>query len=232
MTEIMEIARRRQLTVVEDCAQSHGARHGGQMTGTFGNAACFSFYPGKNLGAYGDGGAVVTDSDQVFERLLLLRNHGQVSKYDHRIVGYCHRLDGIQAAVLSVKLPHLADWNAARQAHACRYGELLADVPGIVIPHTDARNTHVHHLYVIQVRDGRRDELQRYLGTKGISTGLHYPVPVHLTGAYASLGHRDGDFPVSEALSRQGLSLPMFAELEEAELVEVASAIREFMTRR
>ena len=229
MGPIMEIARKYDLKVIEDCAQAHGATYKGCKVGTFGDVACFSFYPSKNLGAYGDGGAVLTDDDEVAERVRLLRNHGQKVKYEHLVVGYCHRLDNLQAAVLNVKLPHLDEWNAARRAHAALYDELLANVPGVVTPYVAPNVEHVYHLYVIRVTDGRRDALQRYLNEAGIATGLHYPIPVHLQQAYAALGHKPGDFPVSEQLAAQGLSLPMYPELTDEQVQFVADKIREFM---
>jgi len=243
---IMEIACQYELKVIEDCAQAHGAKvtdgkrqpsaigHppsaiGYRPVGTFGDVACFSFYPGKNLGAYGDGGAVLTDDDEVAERVRLLRNHGQKVKYEHLVVGYCHRLDNLQAAVLNVKLPHLDEWNAARRSRAALYDELLPDVPDIVTPYVPPEVEPVYHLYVIRVTDGRRDALQRYLNEAGIATGLHYPIPVHLQQAYAAMGHKPGDFPVSEQLAAQGLSLPMYPELTDEQVRYVAHRIREFM---
>ena len=197
--------------------------------GTFGDVACYSFYPGKNLGAYGDAGAVLTDDNEIAERVRLLRNHGQKVKYEHLVVGYCHRLDNLQAAVLNVKLPHLDEWNAARRSRAALYDQLLRDVPGIVTPYVLPQVEPVYHLYVIRVTDGRRDTLQRYLNEAGIATGLHYPIPVHLQQAYAAMGHKPGDFPVSEQLAAQGLSLPMYPELTDEQVRYVADKIREFM---
>lgn len=230
MAPILEIARRNNLYVVEDAAQAHGAIYQGQKVGTFGDIACFSFYPGKNLGAYGDGGAVVTDDDQIDARLRLLRNHGQEVKYEHLVVGYCDRLDNLQAAVLGVKLPHLDSWNEQRRSRAAIYDECLQNVPGVVTPHVSDDCEHVYHLYVIRVTDGRRDALQNYLQEVGVATGLHYPIPVHLQQAYTGMGHKKGDFPISEQLAAQGLSLPMFAELSDEEAVYVADKIREFMS--
>ena len=231
MGAIMEIAHEYGLKVIEDCAQAHGATYKGRKVGTFGDVACFSFYPGKNLGAYGDGGAVLTDDDEVAERVRLLRNHGQKIKYEHRVVGYCHRLDNLQAAVLNVKLPHLEGWNQARRGRAALYDQLLQDVPGTVTPFVSPDVQHVYHLYVIRVTDGRREALQDYLGTAGITTGLHYPIPVHLQQAYRAMGHKQGDFPVSEQLARQGLSLPMYPELTDEQVQYVAGKIKEFMRR-
>lgn len=229
MDPILAVARRHELLVIEDCAQSHGATYKGRKTGTFGDAACFSFYAGKNLGAYGDAGAVVTGRDDVAEAVRLLSNHGQKVRYEHLAVGYCHRLDNLQAAVLTVKLSYLDDWNAARRSRAALYDRLLAGVPGLVTPWTLPRAEPVYHLYVVQVTAGRRNALQAHLKAAGIATGLHYPIPVHLQPAYASLGHRAGDFPVSEALAAQCLSLPMYPELSDEQVRCVAETIREFM---
>ena len=231
MEPILEVAHRHNLYVIEDCAQSHGAWYKGQQTGTFGDVACFSFYPGKNLGAYGDAGAVLTNDDEIAESVRLLRNHGQKVKYEHLVVGYCHRLDNIQAAVLNVKLAHLDEWNAMRRSRAALYDQLLRDVPGgIMTPYVLPEVEPVYHLYVIRVTDGRRDALQRYLNEAGIATGLHYPIPVHLQQAYAAMAHKPGDFPVSEQLAAQGLSLPMYPELTDEQVRYVANKIREFMT--
>jgi dTDP-4-amino-4,6-dideoxygalactose transaminase len=232
MDPIMEVARKHDLQVIEDCAQSHGATYRGKRTGTLGKAACFSFYPGKNLGAYGDGGAVLTCCDELAEKARLLRNHGQRVKYHHLVVGYCHRLDNLQAAVLNVKLPHLDDWNAARRKWAAMYDELLSGVPGVVTPYVADGNVPVYHLYVIRVAGGQRDALQTYLEQHGVATGLHYPVPIHLQPAYADLGHKRGDFPISEMVASEGLSLPMYAELTEAQVEHVAARIKEFMGGR
>lgn len=240
MGPIMEIAHKYGLKVIEDCAQAHGAKITNPQSeirnskswkvGSFGDVACFSFYPGKNLGAYGDAGAVLTNDDNIAERVRMLRNHGQKVKYEHLIIGYCHRLDNLQAAVLNVKLPHLDEWNVARRSRAALYDQLLQDVPGIVTPYVLPHVEPVYHLYVIRVTDGRRDALQRYLKHAGIATGLHYPIPVHLQQAYASLGHKPGDFLVSEQLASQGLSLPMYPELSDEQVHYVAAKIREFMT--
>ena len=229
MGPIMEIARRHHLFVVEDCAQSHGSIYRGHKAGTFGDVACFSFYPGKNLGAYGDGGAILTNDADLADRVRVLRNHGQKVKYEHLVVGYCNRLDNLQAAVLKVKLPYLEQWNAARRSRAALYNKLLSGVPNIVTPYAPLDVEPVYHLYVIRVTDGRRDALQTYLNTAGIATGLHYPIPVHLQQAYADLGHKPGDFPVSEQLAAQGLSLPMFPELEDDQVGYVSDKIKEFM---
>ena len=229
MNPILKIAHAHHLFVIEDCAQSHGSTYHGKKTGTFGDVACFSFYPGKNLGAYGDGGAILTNDAGLADRVGILRNHGQKVKYEHLVVGYCNRLDNLQAAVLRVKLHHLEGWNDARRSRAALYGKQLAGAPNIVTPYASPKVEPVYHLYVIRVTDGRRDALQAYLNYAGIATGLHYPIPVHLQPAYASLGHKPGDFPVSEQLAVQGLSLPMYPELSDDQVVYVSGKIKEFM---
>ncbi|HST51617.1 MAG TPA: DegT/DnrJ/EryC1/StrS family aminotransferase [Pyrinomonadaceae bacterium] len=224
---VFEIAARRNLMVIEDAAQAHGARYRGRRVGALARAGCFSFYPGKNLGAYGEGGAVVTNDEAVARRVRLLRDHGSERKYLHEIVGYNFRLEGIQGAVLSVKLKHLEAWNAARRAHAARYRELLAplDAAGaLALPREMPYAEHVYHLFVVQT--DARDELQERLNEAGVQTGIHYPVPVHLQPAYASLGHCEGDFPRAEEQSRRVLSLPMFAELTDEQIEHVAEVIK------
>jgi dTDP-4-amino-4,6-dideoxygalactose transaminase len=229
MDPIMEIAQRHNLFVIEDAAQAHGATYKGRKVGTLGDISCFSFYPGKNLGAYGDAGAIATNDDALAHRIRILSNHGQEVKYEHLDVGYCDRLDNLQGAVLGVKLPHLGGWNASRQSRAALYDDCLANIPGIVTPYVSPENESVYHLYVIRVTDGRRDALQKHLGEQGIASGLHYPIPVHLQKAYSEMGHQVGDFPVSETLAEQGLSLPMFAELTDEQVSLVAETIRNFM---
>jgi dTDP-4-amino-4,6-dideoxygalactose transaminase len=226
---VFDIAQRHQLIVIEDAAQAHGARYKGRRTGALGRAGCFSFYPGKNLGAYGEGGAVVTNDAEVARRVRLLRDHGSEQKYRHEIVGYNFRLEGIQGAVLGVKLKQLDGWNELRRAHAARYRELLAPLlsaSDISLPREASNAEHVYHLFVVQT--SARDALQRHLSGAGVATGIHYPVPIHLQPAYAALGHREGDFPCAEAQSRRVLSLPMFAELTEEQIRYVAEAVRDF----
>jgi dTDP-4-amino-4,6-dideoxygalactose transaminase len=219
---IFEIARRRNLLVVEDAAQAHGAQYKGRPVGALGDIGCFSFYPGKNLGAYGEGGAVVTNDERLAHRVRLLRDHGSEKKYRHEIVGYNFRLEGIQGAVLNVKLRHLDRWNELRRQHAGRYTELLKDT-NLTLPLEMDYARHVYHVYVIQT--DARDDLQRKLSDAGIQTGIHYPIPIHLQPAYASLGHKQGDFPESERQSNRVLSLPMFAELTDEQIHTVADAI-------
>lgn len=225
MQPIMEIARRHGLKVVEDCAQAHGAGYQGQRVGTFGDLACFSFYPGKNLGAYGDGGAVVTNDPALAERVGLLRNHGQREKYVHVLEGFCHRLDNLQAAVLGIKLPYLDGWNAARRRAAAAYDAQLADVPGVVTPYVPIGLEPVYHLYVIQVAE--RDRVQASLKAQGIETGIHYPIPLHQQPAYAHLGYQPHDFPTSAYLGPRILSLPMFPEISAEQIAAVVAALRQ-----
>lgn len=223
MDSILAIASKRGIPVIEDAAQAHGASFKGKRAGQFGCMACFSFYPGKNLGAYGEGGALVTDRDDFAAHARRLRDHGQSQRYYHDEVGYNYRMDSLQGAVLSIKLRKLDFWNAARAAHARRYTELLRTLP-ITCPATFPDSESVWHLYVIETP--RRDALRQKLTEAGIETGLHYPVPVHLQKAYAALGHRLGDFPCSEALADRCLSLPMFAELTDAQIDNVAAALK------
>ena len=219
---VIAVARRRHLVVIEDAAQAHGARYKGRRAGSVGDAAAFSFYPSKNLGALGDGGIVTTNDDRAAARLRLLRNYGQRVKYEHAIPGTNSRLDTFQAAVLSLKLPHLDGWNAARRRCAAAYDERLAG--HVVTPAAAAGVEHVYHLYVIQT--GGREQMERRLRERDIHTGIHYPIPAHLQEACASLGYKAGAFPVTEAAASRILSLPMFAELTDAQIDYVADAVR------
>lgn len=215
------------LAIIEDCAQAHGASIEGQTIGSSGRLTCFSFYPGKNLGAYGDGGAVTTSDPQFAERIRILRDHGSPQRYMHSVVGYNSRLDALQAAVLSVKLPHLRAWNASRRKHATTLAAALENSP-IVPPRIPADQEHVFHLFV--VRCSQRDELKQFLAEKGIQTGIHYPVPLHLTGAYQAMGAPGlGSLPVAETLAAEILSLPMYAELSDEHISYLISAINEFI---
>jgi len=225
MDPILEIARAKNLVVIEDACQAHGARYKGHRLGGLGDAAAFSFYPAKNLGAYGDGGMVVTSNPQVAETLRMLRNEGQSEKYYHDIKGYNCLLDNIQAAALQVKLKRLEGWNQRRREHAALYDRLLQD-SGVLTPHVAPYAEHVYHLYVI--RTPKRDALRAYLGERGISTGIHYPIPIHLQKAYPDLGYRRGDFPFTEEYSQQILSLPMFPELTDDMIEYVAEVIKDF----
>lgn len=211
MEAIEPLARERNLIVIEDAAQAQGAKRNGKSAGTLGLAAGTSFYPGKNLGAYGDGGAVTTNSDEIAKKVRALRNYGSEIKYHHPEVGFNSRLDTLQAVVLSAKLKRLAGWNEARRAAARRYDELLASIPGVTLPRTAPGNEHIFHLYVVRVP--RRDEVLKKLNAAGVGAGIHYPVPVHLQGAFKSLGQGPGSFPVTEKAAAEILSLPMFAEI-------------------
>ena len=229
MDPIVMIARKHKLYIIEDCAQAHGSTYKGRKVGSIGDASCFSFFPSKNLGAYGDAGAVTTNDDDIALTLRKLRDHGGIEKYQHDLVGFNSRLDTIQAAVLSIKLKHLDKWNQQRQEHAACYDELLSDVKGIMLPCESQKNTHVYHLYVIRVEAEARDKLQAYLARCGISSGIHYPKPIHLTPAFAGYGYAAGDFPISESCARQVLSLPMYPELQRQQLEYVAHQVGRFM---
>jgi dTDP-4-amino-4,6-dideoxygalactose transaminase len=222
---ILGIANKHGLVVIEDACQAHGAFYKGRRAGSFGHAAAFSFYPAKNLGCAGDGGAVVTNDADAAEKMRALRNCGSKEKYYHLYEPYNHRLDTIQAAVLSVKLPHLDAWNAARAQHAALYNELLADSE-YVTPATPESTTPVWHLYVI--RTEHRAELQAFLSARGIGTAIHYPIPVHMQPFYKDLGYQEGDFPVTEAYAPKILSLPMYAEMTDSMVREVVAALKEF----
>ena len=229
MDAILAIARKHGLRVFEDAAQASGARYKGHRAGSLGDAAGFSFYPGKNLGAYGDGGAVTTNDPEIAEKIRLLRNIGQKVKYYHEVKGFNNRLDTMQAAVLGVKLPHLDGWNASRRRAAATYAALLADLP-LVTPVTADYAEHIFHLYVVRVAN--REALMDHLKTLGIATGLHYPIPIHLQPAYAELGYKRGDFPVTEAYAETIVSLPIFPELDDDKVAYVADAVRDFLNAR
>jgi dTDP-4-amino-4,6-dideoxygalactose transaminase len=219
---ILELAKKHHLHVIEDAAQAHGAEYKRKRVGALGRAGCFSFYPSKNLGAYGEAGAVVTNDEELAKRLRLLRDHGSTSKYAHAIVGYNFRMEEIQAAVLNVKLRHLNDWNDARRARAARYNALLSSA-GLVLPAEMDYARHVYHVYAVQSQN--RDELQKRLTAAGVQTGVHYPIPIHLQPAYASLGYKGGELPVTENLAERALSLPMFPELSDEQIGRVAEVL-------
>jgi len=223
MEPILKFARTRGVAVVEDAAQAHGARYEGRRAGSLGSAGCFSFYPGKNLGAFGEAGAVVTQDARIADRIRSLRDHGQVRKYHHEEIGWNCRMDGIQAAVLQVKLRHLEQRNERRRQHATHYTRELADIPGLVLPICGPSRTHVSHIYAIRVAD--RKSFMRHLEFSGIGCGIHYPVPVHLQKAYACLGHHRGAFPVAERCAAEFVSLPMFPELSSGQLDAVVQAV-------
>lgn len=225
MDAVMAVAERRGLHVIEDAAQAHGAAWRGRRCGSIGAVGCFSFYPSKNLGAFGDAGMAVTNDDALARRLAQLRNYGQSQKYDHVAAGLNSRLDSLQAAVLAVKLPHLDRWNEARVSRAARYRAALRGVGDLRLQEIAPGATSVYHLFVVETE--HRDRLRRHLADAGIDTGVHYPVPIHLQPAYAA-GYRMGQFPHTEALARRSLSLPMFPELRDDQVDAVAAAIRRF----
>jgi dTDP-4-amino-4,6-dideoxygalactose transaminase len=228
MDPVLDFARVHNLRVIEDNAQSIGANYKGRNTGSLGDAACMSFYPTKNLGAYGDAGMVVTNSSEIAARLKSLRNHGQSEKYVSSEPGWNSRLDEIQAAILRVKLRHLPEWQRARQAHAAAYTKLLLGIPGVAPPLIPDGYEHVFHQYTIRVE--QRDALVQLLNERKIGSAVYYPVPLHLQPLYASLGHKAGDFPHAEHAAQEVLSLPMFPELQSGQIVRVAEAVAEFVT--
>ncbi|HTD67263.1 MAG TPA: DegT/DnrJ/EryC1/StrS family aminotransferase [Candidatus Limnocylindria bacterium] len=224
MNAIIAVARKHGLPVVEDACQAHGAEYKSRPAGSVGDVGCFSFYPGKNLGALGEAGAAVTNNAELKKKMDVLRDHGQTKKYHHTVVGWNGRMDGIQGAVLSIKLTHLAGGNEKRREHARHYGKLLSGLDEIILPKEAADRTHVFHIYAIRV--ARRDDMIRALAQKGISCGIHYPIPVHLQEAYASLGLKSGSFPVAERCAEAFVSLPMYPELTHQQIETVALAVR------
>ena len=227
MNPIMELAGKHKIKIIEDACQSHGAQYNGKTTGTFGEAGCFSFFPGKNLGAYGDGGGVVTDDPAIVETIQLFRNYGQKVKYHHLLKGWNFRLDNIQAAILNIKLKFLAEWSTSRYNAAQEYSKQLSVLDNKVkTPMEMPNTTHVYHLYVIRVEE--RDELQKYLQEKGVATGIHYPIPFHLLPAYSDLDYKKGDFPVTEQIADEILSLPMYPEITPEQIAYVVSCIKDF----
>jgi dTDP-4-amino-4,6-dideoxygalactose transaminase len=226
MGRLLELAHDHGLELIEDAAQAHGASWRGRPCGSIGKAACFSFYPGKNLGAYGDGGMITTSDADMAERIRRVRNYGERRKYDHVVKGVNSRLDGLQAAFLAVKLRHLREWNVARARHAEAYAAHLDGVGDVMLQQVAPDSTHVHHLFI--VRTAERDALREFLTQRGIHTGIHYPVPIHLQEAYTELGLREGAFSNAEALARETLSLPMYPELTEEQIGAVTDAVRAF----
>ena len=225
--------------LVEDCAQAHIAEYKNSKVGSLGIASSFSFYPGKNLGAYGEGGAVMTDNDELAKKFKMIRDHGAEQKYYHQIYGHNYRMEGIQGAVLGVKLKHLEDWTNGRRRVAAKYKELLKDVEEIKLPKEMDYAKHVYHLFVIQVRGQEsevrsqgRDELQKFLNDNGIATGLHYPIPLHLQPCFEHLGYKKGNFPVAEELAEQGLSIPMFAELNNEQIEYICGSTKRFFEKQ
>jgi dTDP-4-amino-4,6-dideoxygalactose transaminase len=225
MDAILDVAQRYNLIVIEDAAQAHGAEVGGRRCGGLGHLACFSFYPGKNLGAYGDAGAVTGNDAQLLEKVRSLRNHGRTTKYEHSTIGYGERIDALQAAILDVKLPHLEQWTAARRAHAQLYDQMLQD-EDLVTPVEAANVRHVYHLYVIRTK--YRDALLAHLYANGVGAGIHYPVPVHRQKAYAHLGYGNLGLPVTEQVAAEVLSLPLYPELSQEQIGYVVDTVRKF----
>jgi dTDP-4-amino-4,6-dideoxygalactose transaminase len=229
---LRQLAQDRGITIIEDAAQAHGALlDDGKRAGTGGRVNCFSFYCSKNLGAYGEAGSITTNDEKLADDLRALREHGQSTRYYHPIVGYNARLDEIQAAVLRIKLRHLDEWNARRQAIAARYNERLAG-SDIITPEIPGGGRHVFYCYAIRVPGGRRDALRAFLTERGIGTQIHYPVPIHMQEAAQFLGYRKGDLPVTEKVSGEVLSLPMYAELTDAQVDRVATSVTEFMRKK
>jgi dTDP-4-amino-4,6-dideoxygalactose transaminase len=225
MDPILEFARAYGLFVIEDAAQAHGAEYKGRKAGTMGDAGCFSFYPGKNLGAFGEAGAVVTNDLELQKQIQMLRDHGQSRKYYHAMMGWNCRMDGIQAAVLSIKLRHLDEANSMRRKHALEYNHAFAGIDEVLPPFEARYARHVYHVYAIQVQE--RDEVRQHLQEKGIGCAVHYPIPIHLQEACRNLGYNEGAFPIAESLAEQFLSLPMFPELTEEQIEYVACCVSE-----
>jgi dTDP-4-amino-4,6-dideoxygalactose transaminase len=230
MRPLLDLAVSNDLAVIEDAAQAHGTLYEGRPCGSLGKLACFSFYPGKNLGAYGDAGMVTTSDPGVAERTRRLRNYGERAKYDHVVKGVNSRLDGLQAAFLSVKLPHLPGWNEARLRHADTYRTELDGVGDLAWQQRSSSSTHVYHLFIVETAE--RDALRNFLTERRIQTGIHYPIPIHLQEAYADLGFGPGAFPHAERLAQESLSLPMYPELTEEQIHRVTAAIREFFATK
>lgn len=227
MDPILDIARTHHLYVVEDAAQAHDAEYKGRLAGTIGEAAAFSFYPGKNLGAYGEAGAITTNNDELAEYVRKYRDHGSTEKYIHEFEAHNMRMEGFQAAVLNVKLKYLKEWTERRRKNARLYSELLSHIEGVITPREMPYAKHVYHLYVIRVND--RQGLQNYLKEKGIATAFHYKYPLHLQKAYAYLGYKEGDFPVTEKVMKEIISIPMYPELTEEQIHYVAEHIKKYV---
>jgi len=228
MDPIIEIAKKYNLYVIEDASQSHGAEYKGKRkAGSIGDAGCFSFYPGKNLGAYGEAGAVVTNNSKLAGKIRMLRDHGQSQKYHHDLVGWNARMDGFQGAILKVKLKYLQDWNEARRSNAEYYDILLNDLAEVIIPYGAEYSNHVYHIYAIRVKN--RDMIVNMLAEKNIACGIHYPIPIHLTDAYKFLDLGEGNFPITEKCAKEFISLPMYSELKKDQIEFVANTIKQLL---
>jgi dTDP-4-amino-4,6-dideoxygalactose transaminase len=228
MDEINAIAKKRNIAIVEDACQAHGATYNGKKTGSLGDIGCFSFYPTKSLGAFGDAGIVVTNSKKIFDKVGMLRDYGRKGRYEHQIKGFNSRMDTIQAVILSAKLEHLPEWNRMRNAHAAYYNELLQDVPGIVLPTIQKNRTHVFQTYAVRVPN--RDKVLEAMKDKGVSVLIHYPIPVHLQEAYADAGGKKGDFPIAEQVCKEILSLPMYPHMNNEQIEYVCASLKEACT--
>ncbi|MCM8786984.1 MAG: DegT/DnrJ/EryC1/StrS family aminotransferase [Candidatus Omnitrophica bacterium] len=225
MDKIMRIAKKYNLLVIEDCAQAHGAEFKEKKVGSFGDVGCFSFFPAKNLGCYGDGGMVVTNKKEIADKIRLLRNHGREEKYEHLIVGYGERLDTFQAAILRVKLNYLDKWNEKRREKAYLYNKLLSKRYGIITPYEDSNTKHVFYVYTIRVKN--RDKLKKYLEKNGIQTNIYYPIPLHLQPAFKFLGYQKGDFSITEKICQEIISLPLYPELPSVTIKYICEEIKE-----
>lgn len=230
MDEINAIAQKHDIAVIEDACQAHGATFEGKKTGSLGDIGCFSFYPTKSLGAFGDGGIVVTNSDKISQKIQMLRDYGRKGRYEHKIKGYNSRLDTVQAVILSAKLKRLDQWNGMRASHATRYCELLKDVEGITIPQIKDNRTHVFQTFAVRVSN--RDQICGEMKDKGIGVLIHYPIPIHLQDAYADLGYKRGDFPVSEEIAGEILSLPMFPHMTGDQIKYVCQTLKQLCAQK
>jgi dTDP-4-amino-4,6-dideoxygalactose transaminase len=230
MDPILSIAKEHGLSVIEDACQAHGALYKGKRAGSMGAAGCFSFYPGKNLGAYGEAGAVVTNDPKINAMIRSMRDHGQSKKYYHDVLGWNGRMDGFQGAILSVKLKHLPRWNDQRRRHAHRYTQGLSSLKNVIVPIENKEAQHVYHIYAIRTKD--RDTLMQYLQEKGIHCGIHYPIPIHLQKVYSHANHTQGSFPISETCATEFLSLPMYPELTEEQVSYVIDTINDFYRKK
>lgn len=229
MAEIIAIARKHNIRIIEDAAQAHGSTYKGKRIGSLGDVACFSFYPTKSLGAFGDAGMIVTNDAGINEKALMLRDYGRQGRYEHKIKGYNSRLDTVQAVVLTAKLKHLDRWNTMRAEKAAYYNQSLKSVPGVVTPVLKEDRTHVYQTYAVRVKAGRRDQIMEGLKSKGVSSLIHYPIPLHLQEAYKELNGKRGDFPVAEALADEVLSLPMFPHITNEQIDAVTQALKELV---
>ena len=228
MDSLREVAEKHNIYLVEDCAQAHLSEYKGKKVGGLSRAASFSFYPGKNLGAYGEAGAVTTNDEELFNKFRMMREHGSPKKYEHIMFGHNYRMEGIQGAVLGVKMKYINKWTDDRRRAAEQYNKYLKDLPDIILPVEMPYAKHVYHLFVIQVLDGRRNALAKYLNDNGVATGLHYPIPLHFQPCFDFLGYRKNDFPVSESLAENCLSLPMFPELNEQQIEYISDVVHKF----